>query len=302
MNITWFGLGTMGYPMAAHLLRAGHTVTVWNRSREKAERWIQAQATAAQAGTARMAETRAAAAANAEVLITCVGRDADLVEVLSGPDGAFQALPSGALVIDHSTVSADVTRRLAEAGAALGLAFLDAPVSGGQQGAENGQLSIFCGGTEDAYARAQPVLSVYAKLMAHLGPVGSGQQAKMVNQVCVAGVIQGLAEGIHLAQQAGLPVADVMALVAQGAGGSWQLSHRHGSMLADHYDHGFAVDWMVKDLDIVLSESDRLAIDLPVTTLIRSFYGQLQARGGGRWDTSSLLRLLQSPSSPTEGS
>ncbi len=286
LKIAFIGLGVMGYPMAGHLLRAGYPVTVWNRSRAKADAWCQEHG-------GRQADTPAAAAAAADIVLTCVGRDSDLEEVVLGPDGLIEGLQPGSLLIDHSTVSARISRHLATALARQQVGYVDAPVSGGQQGAINGQLSIFCGGSVEDHARAEPVLAVYAKAQAHLGPVGHGQLAKMVNQICVAGVIQGLAEGMHFAEQAGLDVAQVMALVGNGAGSSWQLLNRHRTMIAGEYDHGFAVDWMRKDLDIVLSEAENMGIELESTSQINDFYKDVQAMGGGRWDTSSLLKRLQ---------
>ena len=286
MKLAFIGLGVMGAPMAGHLQRAGHTVTVWNRTSAKAEAWCDEHG-------GRPAASPAEAAADADVAITCVGRDEDLEAVVLGDRGLIAGLRPGSLLIDHSTVSAEVSRRLASTLAGLGIGFVDAPVSGGQQGAINGQLSIFCGGSAEDHARAVPVIAAYARAQAHLGPVGSGQQAKMVNQVCVAGVIQGVAEGMLLAQRAGLDVAQVMGLVGQGAGASWQLVNRHQTMINDQYDHGFAVDWMRKDLDIVQAEASRLGLELPLTALINDFYRDVQAMGGGRWDTSSLLKRLQ---------
>lgn len=284
--VAFIGLGNMGFPMAGHLLAAGHDVMVWNRTRSKAEQWQ-----ALYGG--KLANTPAEAAAHAEVVITCVGRDEDLLEVLNGQHGTLQGMQSNALLIDHSTVSAEISRHIAESFLRADQQFVDAPVSGGQQGAINGQLSIFCGGSSDAVARAHPLLAAYAKAQAHVGPVGSGQLAKMVNQICVAGVIQGLAEGMHFAAAAGLDVAQVMSLVGQGAGSSWQLVNRHVSMINDEYNHGFAVDWMRKDLDIVEAEAARLGLSLPLTPQINNFYRDVQAMGGGRWDTSSLLKRLQ---------
>jgi len=285
-KLAFIGLGVMGYPMAGHLLRAGHAVTVWNRTPAKAGAWCQEYGGA-------MAATPAEAAATADIVLTCVGRDSDLEDVVLGPAGIADGLRAGSLLIDHSTVSARLSRNLAGQLAAQGAGYVDAPVSGGQQGAINGQLSIFCGGSDDDVARARPVLAAYAKAQAHLGPVGHGQLAKMVNQICVAGVIQGLAEGMHFAGQAGLDVAQVMALVGAGAGSSWQLLNRHRTMIDGAYDHGFAVDWMRKDLDIVLAEADRMGVTLEITSQINDFYKDIQAMGGGRWDTSSLLRRLQ---------
>lgn len=285
-HLAFIGLGTMGFPMAGHLQDAGYPVCVWNRTQSKAEDWV-----------ARFQGTQAAspqaAASSADVVLTCVGRDADLEAVVLGDQGLIHGLRRGSLLIDHSTVSADISRQLASELRSRGIGFVDAPVSGGQQGAVNGQLSIFCGGDAVDIARAAPILANYARAQAHVGPVGNGQLAKMVNQICVAGVIQGVAEGMHFAAAAGLDVAQVMALVGQGAGSSWQLVNRHQTMISDHYDHGFAVDWMRKDLDIVLAEAERMQLTLPVTPQINDFYREVQAMGGGRWDTSSLLKRLQ---------
>lgn len=287
--LAFIGLGVMGYPMAGHLQRAGHQVTVWNRNEAKAIAW-QEQYHGQRANNAREA------AAAADIVLTCVGRDEDIAEVVRGPDGIAAGLKPGGLIIDHSTVSAAITRTLAAEVSERDITWVDAPVSGGQQGAENGQLSIFCGGSEAAVARAHDVLATYAKAQAHIGDCGQGQLAKMVNQICVAGVIEGLAEGMHFAQQAGLDVAKVMPLVGQGAGSSWQLLNRYQSMLNDKYEHGFAVDWMRKDLAIVLAEARALGLQLPATEMIDEFYADVQNLGGGRWDTSSLLRRLQEKS------
>ncbi len=285
-RLAFIGLGTMGYPMAGHLLKAGFDVTVWNRTTQKSRQWQQEYGGA-------IADSPADAAAKADIILCCVGRDEDLEQVLLGENGVVHTVKNGALVIDHSTVSADISRKIATRLADVNCGFIDAPVSGGQQGAINGQLSIFCGGSAADIAKAHPVLASYAKAQAHLGPVGHGQLAKMVNQICVAGVIQGLAEGMRFAQLTQLDVNQVMQLVGQGAGSSWQLLNRHQTMQQDHYEYGFAVDWMCKDLDIVLAESAQLGLDLPVTTLINDFYREVQSMGGGRWDTSSLLRRLQ---------
>ena len=287
--LAFIGLGVMGYPMAGHLQRAGHQVTVWNRNEAKAIAW-QEQYHGQRANNAREA------AAAADIVLTCVGRDEDIAEVVRGPDGIAAGLKPGGLIIDHSTVSAAITRTLAAEVSERNITWVDAPVSGGQQGAENGQLSIFCGGSEAAVARAHDVLATYAKAQAHIGDCGQGQLAKMVNQICVAGVIEGLAEGMHFAQQAGLDVAKVMPLVGQGAGSSWQLLNRYQSMLNDKYEHGFAVDWMRKDLAIVLAEARALGLQLPATEMIDEFYADMQNLGGGRWATSGLLRRLQEKS------
>lgn len=285
-RLAFIGLGTMGYPMAGHLLRAGFSVTVWNRSTQKSRQLQQEYG-------GEVATSPAHAAENADIILTCVGRDEDLHEVLLGDYGIIKGIKNGSLVIDHSTVSANISREIATVLSQQQCGFIDAPVSGGQQGAINGQLSIFCGGDTKDIAKAQPVLASYAKAQAHLGPVGHGQLAKMVNQICVAGVIQGLAEGMHFAEAAGLDVDQVMKLVGQGAGSSWQLLNRHQTMQQNHYEHGFAVDWMRKDLDIVLAESAQLGLNLPITTVINDFYREVQDMGGGRWDTSSLLKRLQ---------
>lgn len=285
-RLAFIGLGTMGYPMAGHLLRAGFSVTVWNRSTQKSNQWQQDYG-------GEVASSPAHAAEHADIILTCVGRDEDLHEVLLGHNGVIKGIKNGSLVIDHSTVSANISREIAAVLSQQQCGFIDAPVSGGQQGAINGQLSIFCGGDTRDIAKAQPVLASYAKAQAHLGPVGHGQLAKMVNQICVAGVIQGLAEGMRFAEVAGLDVDQVMKLVGQGAGSSWQLLNRHQTMQQNHYEHGFAVDWMRKDLDIVLAESAQLGLNLPITTVINDFYREVQAMGGGRWDTSSLLKRLQ---------
>ncbi len=285
-RLAFIGLGTMGYPMAGHLLRAGFSVTVWNRSTQKSRQWQQEYG-------GEVATSPAHAAENADIILTCVGRDEDLHEVLLGDYGIIKGIKNGSLVIDHSTVSANISREIATVLSQQQCGFIDAPVSGGQQGAINGQLSIFCGGDTKDIAKAQPVLASYAKAQAHLGPVGHGQLAKMVNQICVAGVIQGLAEGMRFAEAAGLDVDQVMKLVGQGAGSSWQLLNRHQTMQQNHYEHGFAVDWMRKDLDIVLAESAQLGLNLPITTVINDFYREVQDMGGGRWDTSSLLKRLQ---------
>ena len=284
--VAFIGLGNMGFPMAGHLLAAGHDVVVWNRTRHKAEHWQ------TQYG-GQLADSPALAAQSADIVLTCVGRDEDLLEVLHGESGILKGLKPQALLIDHSTVSAEVSRQIAQQLLSSQQQFVDAPVSGGQQGAINGQLSIFCGGSLEAVARAQPILAAYAKAQAHVGPVGAGQLAKMVNQICVAGVIQGVAEGMHFAEAAGLDVAQVMSLVGQGAGASWQLINRHQSMIRSEYHHGFAVDWMRKDLDIVEAEARRLGVQLPLTPVINDFYRDVQRMGGGRWDTSSLLKRLQ---------
>ncbi len=281
----FIGLGVMGYPMAGHLLKAGHEVTVYNRTRAKAEKWV-----AEHGGT--LAETPAEAARGAEFVFACVGNDDDLRAVTIGEGGAFEGMAKGAVFVDHTTVSARVTRELAAIAEARGFAFVDAPVSGGQAGAENGQLSVMCGGPLDAYGRAEPVIDAYAKACARLGESGAGQLTKMVNQICIAGLVQGLAEGLNFAQAAGLDGKQVVEVIMHGAAGSWQMANRYETMLDDQFDFGFAVDWMRKDLGICLDEGNANGAPLPVTALVDQFYKDIQNMGGGRWDTSSLIRRL----------
>lgn len=286
MKLAFLGLGVMGYPMAGHLAAAGHDVTVYNRTTAKAEKWV------AQHGGA-FGATPAEAVQGAEIVLSCVGNDDDLREVCTGADGAFGGMDKGALFVDHTTVSAAVTRELYAAAKARGLDFVDAPISGGQAGAENGQLSIMCGGDEGAYARAEPVITVYAKLARRIGESGAGQMTKMCNQIAIAGLVQGLSEALHFAQKAGLDGAAVVEVISQGAAGSWQMSNRYKTMLADEWEHGFAVDWMRKDLGICLDTANENGASLPVTALVDQFYKDVQKLGGGRWDTSSLLKRLQ---------
>ena len=285
-RIAFLGLGVMGFPMAGHLKAAGHDVTVFNRTTAKAEAWV-----AAHGGT--LGRTPGEAAAGAEFVMICVGNDDDLRSVVLGPDGAMQALSAGATLVDHTTASADVARALADIAAGHGIGFVDAPVSGGQSGAENGQLAIMCGGSEADYARAEPVMAAYAKACSRFGEVGAGQLTKMVNQICIAGLVQGISEGINFAQKAGLDAGAVAKLVAQGAGGSWQLANRHETMIAGQFNHGFAVDWMRKDMGIALAQAKAMGVSLPVTALVDQFYADVQAMGGGRWDTSSLIQRLR---------
>ncbi|TBO30440.1 NAD(P)-dependent oxidoreductase [Aquabacterium lacunae] len=286
LRIAFLGLGTMGAPMAAHLLRAGHQVTVYNRTAAKAQAWV-----ATHGGTC--AATPAEAAAQAQLVVTCVGNDTDLQQVLRGPQGACTTLPQGGIVVDHTTTSADIARRLAAELAPQGHTVIDAPVSGGNLGALNGALTVMCGGDAQAFARVQPVLMAYSRAVTHLGAAGNGQLAKMVNQVCVAGLLQGLAEGLAFGQKAGLDMAQVLHVITQGAAGSWQMQHRGPTMVKDEFDFGFAVDWMRKDLGLVLDEARRQQATMPVTALIDQFYADVQAMGGGRWDTSSLIRRLR---------
>jgi 3-hydroxyisobutyrate dehydrogenase-like beta-hydroxyacid dehydrogenase len=284
--VAFLGLGVMGYPMAGHLVKAGHTVTVYNRTAAKARQWADQHG-----GDA--AATPAAAARAADVVMACVGNDDDLRAVCTGPDGAFGGMARGALFVDHTTVSAEVTRAMAEAAAAAGLGYVDAPVSGGQAGAENGALSVMCGGTEADYARAEPVIAAYARVCRRLGPAGAGQLAKMVNQIAIAGLVQGLSEAMLFAQKAGLDGEAVVEVISQGAAGSWQMANRHKTMLAGSYDFGFAVDWMRKDLGICLRTAEEIGAPLPNTALIDQYYKDVQAMGGGRWDTSSLIARLR---------
>ncbi|MCE6952757.1 NAD(P)-dependent oxidoreductase [Cereibacter sphaeroides] len=284
-KLAFLGLGVMGYPMAGHLAAKGHEVTVFNRTAAKAEAW-----TAQHGG--RAASTPRAAAEGAEVVFACVGNDDDLRSVCLGDEGAFAGMARGALFVDHTTVSAQVTRDLAAEADALGLGFVDAPVSGGQAGAENGALSIMCGGAEDHYARAEPVMAAYARICRRLGESGSGQIAKMMNQICIAGLVQGLSEALAFGEKAGMDGRAVVEVISQGAAGSWQMANRHATMLEDRFDFGFAVDWMRKDLGICLRTADEIGASLPVTALIDQFYKEVQQMGGGRWDTSSLIKRL----------
>jgi 3-hydroxyisobutyrate dehydrogenase len=286
-SIAFLGLGVMGYPMAAHLKnKGGHDVTVYNRTKAKAEKWV------AQHGGA-LAETPAKASADKDFVFACVGNDDDLRQVTLGSDGAFGAMKKGAIFVDNTTASADIARELAAAAAQRGLAALDAPVSGGQAGAENGQLTVMVGGDETVFETAKPVIASYAKMVGLMGPAGSGQLTKMINQICIAGLVQGLAEGIHFGKKAGLDIEKVIEVISKGAAGSWQMENRHKTMNAGKYDFGFAVDWMRKDLGICLAEADRNGAKLPVTALVDQFYKDVQAMGGRRWDTSSLLARLE---------
>ena len=285
-KLAFLGLGVMGFPMAGHLVAKGHQVTVWNRSPAKAEAWV------ARHGGNR-ALTAREAVAGAEFVMTCVGNDDDLRQVCLGPDGAFAGMAAGAVLVDHTTVSAQVTRELAAVAAERGIGFVDAPVSGGQAGAENGVLSIMCGGSEAQSAAAEPVMAAYARICRRLGDSGAGQLAKMMNQICIAGLMQGLSEALAFGQKAGLDGAAVVEVIAQGAAGSWQMVNRHKTMLEGKFDYGFAVDWMRKDLGLVLQEAQRNGARLPVTALVDQFYADVQAMGGSRWDTSSLIQRLR---------
>ncbi|MFA3920733.1 NAD(P)-dependent oxidoreductase [Ruegeria hyattellae] len=285
-KVAFLGLGVMGYPMAGHLQAAGHEVTVYNRTASKAEAWV------AQHGGA-MGKTPAEAAQGAGFVMACVGNDDDLRAVCTGAEAAFAAMQPGAIFVDHTTVSAKVTRELSKAGKERGLGFVDAPISGGQAGAENGALSIMCGGEEDTYAQAEPVMSVYARICRRIGDSGAGQMTKMCNQIAIAGLVQGLSEALHFAEKAGLDGRAVVEVISQGAAGSWQMSNRYETMLDDHFEHGFAVDWMRKDLGICLDTADDTGASLPVTALVDQFYKDVQKLGGGRWDTSSLIKRLR---------
>ena len=285
-KITFLGLGVMGYPMAGHLARAGHEVTVYNRTAAKAGTW------ASEHGGATGA-TPAEASKGAEMVMACVGNDDDLRSVCLGPDGAFASMAEGSIFVDHTTVSAAVTRELYEASRIKGIAFVDAPVSGGQAGAENGQLSIMCGGDQADFDRAEPAMAVYSKLCRRIGESGAGQMTKMCNQIAIAGLVQGLSEAMHFASKAWLDGASVVEVISQGAAGSWQMSNSFETMLDDHFEHGFAVDWMRKDLGICLATADENGASLPVTALVDQSYKDVQKMGGGRWDTSSLFKRLQ---------
>jgi 3-hydroxyisobutyrate dehydrogenase len=284
-KLTFLGLGVMGYPMAGHLQAAGHDVCVYNRTVAKAEKWA-----GEHGGT--HAPTPREAAEGADFVMACVGNDDDLRGVCLGPDGAFAGMKAGATFVDHTTVSAKVTAELYAAAKAAGLNFVDAPISGGQAGAENGQLSIMCGGDQAFYDAAEPVMNTYAKLCRRIGESGAGQMTKMCNQIAIAGLVQGLSEALHFADKAGLDGRAVVEVISQGAAGSWQMANRYETMLADKFEHGFAVDWMRKDLGICLSTADETGASLPVTALVDQFYKDVQNMGGGRWDTSSLFKRL----------
>ena len=287
-NLAFLGLGVMGFPMAGHLQKAGHSVTVYNRSAAKAAAWV-----AKHGG--KSAATPAEAAKGADIVLACVGNDDDLRSVVYGAAGAFAGMAKGAIFVDHTTASAQVARELDKAASEKGFGFLDAPVSGGQAGAENGQLGIMVGGAETVFAKAEPVLKIYAKALTLMGPAGAGQLTKMVNQICIAGLVQGLSEGMNFAMQAGLDTDKVLSVITKGAAGSWQMENRAKTMVQGKFDFGFAVDWMRKDLAICLEEAKTNKARLPMTAVIDQFYAAVQARGGGRWDTSSLINLLAKP-------
>jgi 3-hydroxyisobutyrate dehydrogenase len=289
-RVAFLCLGAMGGPMAGHLARAGHAVAVWNRTSAKAHEWATVHG-------GRVAATPAEAASGAAVVFACTGDDAALRAIAAGPDGALAAMAEGAVFVDHTTVSAEGTRELAAEAKARRVAWVDAPVSGGEEGARKGQLTVMAGGDADAFARVEPLLACYAKKAVRLGPSGAGQLAKMVNQICIAGLVEALAEGLHFAERAGLDPGAVFAVLAEGAAGSWQMRQRTPTMIERRFDFGFAVDWMRKDLGIALAEARRNGAKLPVTELVDGRYAALQARGHGRWDTSSLVALLDEPSS-----
>ncbi|WP_411037116.1 NAD(P)-dependent oxidoreductase [Shinella sp. BYT-45] len=286
-KVAFIGLGVMGYPMAGHLkVKGGHEVAVYNRTFAKAEKW------AAEFG-GKAFRTPAQAAGDADFVFTCVGNDDDLRSVTTAADGVLDGMKPGAILIDNTTASAEVARELDAAARARGFGFVDAPVSGGQAGAENGVLTVMCGGDEATFEKARPVIGAYARMVGLMGPAGAGQLTKMVNQICIAGLVQGLAEGIHFGRKAGLDMEKVIEVISKGAAGSWQMENRHKTMIAGTYDFGFAVDWMRKDLDILLSEARRNGAKLPVTALVDQFYADVQEMGGSRWDTSSLLARLE---------
>lgn len=285
VKVGFVGLGVMGFPMAGHLAKAGHDVTVYNRTAARAEAWL---------GTysGSIAATPREAAEGADVVFACVGNDDDVRSVAFGADGIIAGLSKGAVFVDHTTASADLARELAEACEGEGCGFLDAPVSGGQAGAENGALTVMTGGAQEAFDMALPLMDCYAKSVKLMGPAGSGQLTKMVNQICIAGIVQGLSEALHFAETVGLDVGAVVDVISKGAAQSWQMDNRAGTMAERKFDYGFAVNWMRKDLDICLTEAARRGARLPVTALVDQFYGDVQAMGGGRWDTSSLLARL----------
>jgi 3-hydroxyisobutyrate dehydrogenase-like beta-hydroxyacid dehydrogenase len=285
-KVSFIGMGVMGYPMAGHLkLKGGHNVTVYNRTSAKAEAW-------AKQYDGKFAPTPAAAAKGADFVFTCVGNDDDLRSVTTGESGVLSTMKPGSVLIDNTTASAEVARELYAAAKEKGVGFIDAPVSGGQAGAENGVLTVMCGGDEAVFEKARPVIDAYARMVGLMGSAGAGQLTKMINQICIAGIVQGLAEGIHFGKQAGLDIEKVVEVISKGAAGSWQMENRHKTMNSGKYDFGFAVDWMRKDLGIVLDEARRNQAKLPLTALVDQFYGDVQAMGGNRWDTSSLLARL----------
>ena len=287
-DVAFIGLGVMGYPMAGHLAAAGHRVTVFNRTTSVAQRWV-----AEYAG--ELADTPARAAAGAQIVFICVGADDDVRTVVYGDDGALSTMSDMSILVDHTTASADLARELAGACARQGVGFIDAPISGGEAGAQNGVLTVMCGGAAEHFERARPVIDAYARAVTLIGAAGSGQLTKMVNQICISGLVQALSEGLEFGRRAGLDLDAVLETISQGAAGSWQMSNRGTTMSADEFEFGFAVDWMRKDLGIVMAEAQRNGAPLPVTALVDQFYKRVQELGGGRWDTSSLIALLRPP-------
>ena len=294
VSVAFLGLGVMGYPMAGHLARAGHKVTVYNRTAAKSEAWLaEFGDTKSSLGAHSHALTPQLAAQDADIVFCCVGNDDDLRSVTLGTFGAFGGMKKGAIFVDHTTASASIARELAAAAAATGLAFVDAPVSGGQAGAQNGLLTVMCGGNPDSFAKALPVGMAFSRAFTLLGDSGAGQLAKMVNQICIAGLVQGLSEAVAFGQKAGLGMNQVLDVIGKGAAQSWQMDNRGKTMVADKFDFGFAVDWMRKDLGLVLDEAKRNGARLPVTALVDQFYADVQQMGGQRWDTSSLIKRLK---------
>ena len=285
-NLAFIGLGVMGFPMAGHLAKAGHNLTVFNRTSDKAKKWCSVY-------PGKIAATPAEAAEGADFIMCCVGNDDDLREVTVGKNGAFSKVSKNAIFVDHTTVSTQVTKELFDIGNEMEFDFIDAPISGGQAGAENGLLSIMCGGSQKAFNKAKPILEIYSKICKRIGESGAGQQTKMCNQIAIAGLVQGLAEALYFAEKAGLNGRDVVDVISQGAAGSWQMENRYETMLDNHFDHGFAVDWMRKDLKICLDTSEQIGASLPITALVNEFYKDVQKLGGGRWDTSSLIARLR---------
>ena len=285
-NVAFIGLGVMGFPMAGHLAIAGHNVTVYNRSSDKAKKWMSEY-------KGKIAATPAEAAEGADFIMSCVGNDDDLREVTLGKDGAFSKIRKGSVFIDHTTVSTTVTKELFDTASQMEFDYIDAPISGGQAGAENGMLSIMCGGDQQAFDKAKSILEIYSKICKRIGECGAGQQTKMCNQIAIAGLVQGLSEALHFAEKAGLDGRNVVEVISQGAAGSWQMENRYETMLNNYFSHGFAVDWMRKDLKICLESSDQIGASLPVTALVNEFYKDIQKMGGGRWDTSSLIARLR---------
>ena len=285
-NLAFIGLGVMGYPMAGHLAKAGHKVTVYNRSSDRAKKWSSEY-------DGQIALTPAAAAEGADFVMCCVGNDDDLREVTIGKNGAFSKIAKGSIFVDHTTVSERVTKELFDIGNEMEFDFIDAPISGGQAGAENGMLSIMCGGDQQAFEKAKIILETYANICRRIGESGAGQQTKMCNQIAIAGLVQGLSEALYFAEKAGLDGRDVVDVISQGAAGSWQMENRYETMLDDYFGYGFAVDWMRKDLEICLEAAEQIGANLPITALVNEFYKDIQKLGGGRWDTSSLISRLR---------